>query len=945
MGHLQRSDSLRILRTCFSLLLAASCAAPAPKPTAAVAPPAGAVPPVPPAPPPLPGVDEPAPALRLPGTATPLSALLSLVLDPSQPGFSGTVVFRVRLDAPRAVIWMHGRGLSVSKAAAKDAQGETAGVFQQVDTDGMARLSFPRAVGPGELELSFAWTGAWDEQLQGVYLARSNGETYVASQNEELGARRILPCFDEPRFKLPWTVQLTARAADVAVTNAREVSEVALEGGRKQITYAATPPLPSYLLAFAVGPYDVVTTELPPNQVRKTPLRVRGLAPKGRGDELRWSLQAANELLPILETWMGIAYPYDKLDHIAVPDFEAGAMENPGAIIYRETALLYTPGRSPRSREQPLANTIAHEMAHLWFGDYVTLPWWTDIWLNESFATWMATHAMESWRPELRSGLSQLSGSLSAMQGDGLKEARAIRQPVERTGDIAAQFDGLTYQKGAAVLSMFERWLGPAKFRAGIQSYLRAHAHGTGSTDQLFEELSQAGGREVATPFRSFLDQAGVSLLQATLACEPGKARLLVTQQRYFPVGSKGDAKAQLWRVPVCARFGAGQASGESCALLEASQGELALGATCPDWVMPNAGGAGYYRWTLAPEDLRKLVTAGLPKLDAREKVSFARSLTAALRAGSLPAGEALAALAPLAQDPDPDVATEPLELLSQVRRQLLPAGERPRVERHLRELYRPLLARLGWKQKAGESPAVSDERPRVIGALAETGQDPEVRRELARLGRAYFNAKGGAFVPAAVEPALAALALSVAVEDGDDTLYSQVAARLEKEQSAELRGRLLGAVENVRDHARVAKTLALGLDPKLRRNERGVAFSLLRREETRAQAWEFLAANFDATVKALPEGAQTRIFGIASAFCDREGLERAEAFLAPRAALKTGGDRVLARAAESARLCISLREAQGASLQAYYQGREKPARKPGQQAVLVKPAAAPPKR
>ena len=909
---------------------AAACATPAPKPEPAPALPAAV----------LPGADEPAPMLRLPQSALPLSANLSLVLDPEAPGFSGEATLRVNLPAPRAVIWMHGRGLTVSKSTATDALGEVAGTFSQVDPDGMAKLSLPRAVGPGEITLSFAWTAKWDEDLQGVYLGKSGGESYVASQNEELGARRILPCFDEPQLKIPWTVQLTVPAQDVAVTNAMENKEEALPDGRKRITFNTTPPLPTYLLAFAVGPYDVVTTESPPNEIRKVPLRVRGLAPKGRGPELAWSLQAANELLPILEKWMGIPYPYDKLDHIAVPDFEAGAMENPGAIIYRETALLYTKGKSPRSREERIAGTIAHEMAHLWFGDYVTLPWWTDTWLNESFATWMATHAMTTWRPELRAGLSQLSGSLGAMQADGLSTARSIRQPVLRTGDIRAQFDGLTYQKGAATLAMFERWLGEEKFRAGIQGYLRAHPHGTGSTEDLFAALSQAGGRDVGGPFRTFLDQAGVPLVQAKVSCEPGAAKLLLTQQRYFPVGSKGDATAQTWRVPVCARFSseignrAGSAPGEACALLEGASGEIQLGAACPAWVMPNAGAAGYYRWSLAEGDLKKLVAAGLPALDAGEKLSFARSVSAAMRANTLSVADALAVLEPLAKDADLDVATDPLELLALVRRQLVPAELKPRVEEQVRALYRPLLARLGWSAREGEEPVVSDARPEVIGALAETGRDPEVRKELARLGLAYANVKGNTFDAAAVDPSLAGTALAVALEDsdGDGALFDLLAARLDTEKTAEFRGRLLGALWSVKDPARVAKALTLSQSAKLRRSERGGAMSLLRRDETRAQAWEFISRNFDAMLKALPEGAQSRIYGMASAFCERDGLEKALALLAPRAAQKPGADRALARATEGANLCIALKEAQSASAAEYYAAKDvKPLAKPGQ--------------
>jgi alanyl aminopeptidase len=273
---------------------------------------------------------------------------------------------------------------------------------------------------------------------------------------------------------------------------------------------------------------------------------------RGRGRELAFALAAGNEMLVALERWMGIPYPYDKLDHLAASEFFAGAMENAGAILYRDSLLLVDPAHPDQDRMARVAAVMAHEMAHQWFGNLVTLPWWTEAWLNESFAQFLGVRIADALHPAWGLGMRQIRLVDSVMVNDALTSARAIRQPLCRSEEIWDQFDGLTYQKGMAVLATFERWLGAEPFRQGLRSYIAAHADGTGSTEALLAAWSQSAGRDVSGPFLGFVDRPGVPLVAVETQCGDG-ARARFTQRRHALRGASAPGGA--WEIPVCVRF------------------------------------------------------------------------------------------------------------------------------------------------------------------------------------------------------------------------------------------------------------------------------------------------------------------------------------------------------------------------------------------------------
>ena len=648
---------------------------------------------------------------------------------------------------------------------------------------------------------------------------------------------------------------------------------------------------------------------------------MRGIAAKGRGKELKVALELANALLPLLENYFGSEYPYDKLDHIAVPDFTYGAMENVGAITYREQLLLFQQGKTPEDARSEIANTVAHEMAHQWFGDLVTLRWWNDAWLNEAFATWLSYRVQEEYRPQMQAQLTALKSASRTMDTDALVSARAIRQPVETTNEIWNAFDGITYQKGAAVLSMFERWTGPEKFQAGIRDYIGSHRFAGGSTDELLASLSKAAGKDVATPFRSFIEQAGVPMVSAQVECTQGRAQLHLKQERYFPLGSPASDKdrAVLWQIPVCVRSATGSAEKEACTLLDAREGTLSLEG-CPAWLVPNANASGYYRWSLAPKDLTNLRTAGYARLDERERISFAESVRAAMTSGTLPMKDGLAAMETFAADRSGAVATEPFSPIAFARRNVVPEKLRPLVEAYTRKLYRPAYQRLGWKPAPGENRFTRGFRVAVIGELVETGQDPVVRREAAKRGKAYAGLPGKAFHPKAVDPDLAAISLTVAVREGGGHAFDALLARLGTLEDADLRDVTLAALTSLTNPALAARALALSFDPRLRQNERITPlFNQLGQLETREAAWRWLETNYDALAKLLPEQYASYLTRSGFAFCDQKHLDETSAFLGPKAEKAPAGARGFRQTQERVKLCIAQADAQRQSAIAFF--------------------------
>ena len=867
---------------------------------------------------------EAPPTGPLPVGVAPSHYALDLQIDPTENSFSGTAQIRVDLTTPRRVIWLHGRDLMVQSVTVRPADGAAMNAeWRSMDEEGVAALVLPEEIGPGTATIEIAYGAAFDRQLKGLYRVDSGGESYAFTQFEAISARLAFPCFDEPRFKTPYDVSITSRAGHRAFANTHIVAEETLEDGRLRSTFATTERLPTYLVAFAVGNLDVVEAPpIPANSVRTVPLALRGLAAHGQGERLRYALEHTPGILAELEAYFGIAYPYDKLDIVAVPDFASGAMENAGFVTFREWLLLLDGDQAPEYQKRAFAYVMAHELAHQWFGNLVTMPWWDDIWLNEAFATWMGNRVVRARYPQYRAEVSMLDSVHGAMASDSLITARQIRQPIESNHDIRNAFDSITYSKGGGVLEMFERWLGEDSFQQGMRLYMQRHRWGTATADDLLAALGEVSGRDVATPFRTFLFQPGVPLLETELSCEAGATKLSLRQSRYLPTGSAGD-RAQQWQIPFCVRYGVGNETKEACELLATTEGELLLEAErCPAWVMPNADGAGYFRFAMPAEELTRLTTTGWRHLSARDRLAIADSVSAAVDSGAIAVADALGSMDVLGRDENRAVATSPMALLAFARDHLVPETRRRDVEARGRRLYQAAYMRLGWgRPGASEDGERKLFRSELIGFLSFSARDEDVRREAARRGRAYLGyGDDDELHPDAVDPTLADMAVAVAVQEGDAAFFAAVEAKFAASQDSTLRGRLLNAMGMTHDPELASRARALALDPRVRVNEVLTTIDRqMRMPETRAQTWAWIKENFAALVERIATTRGGSTPWLASRFCSVAEAEDVEAFYAPRIAALPGGPRNLAGTLEEIHLCAARVEAQRESAQAFF--------------------------
>ncbi|MCA9604610.1 MAG: M1 family metallopeptidase, partial [Myxococcales bacterium] len=641
---------------------------------------------------------------RLPSSVRPTRYGLTLAIDPSRDRYTGVVEIDVELAERRASLFLHGEALDVSNVTVAEGDGEPmTATWEAVGDDAMARVT-PRApVGPGLVHLAITFGAAFETTNRALFRASVGDTQYVYSQMEPLAARRSFPCFDEPGFKTPWDVTLVVREDDVAIANARELSSTPQTGGMRRVRFATTQPIPSYLVAIAVGPFDLVEADpIPPNDVRSEPLAFRAVAPRGQGPQLAHALEHTPTILAWLEGYFGIPYPFDKLDLVAIPSF-GGAMENPGAVTFSDRLLLIGED-APIQQQRGYAYVMAHELAHMWFGDLVTMAWWDDLWLNEAFASWMEAQTIQGTFPEFEPAAGAMAEATQAMDADSLGSARQIRQPIESSHDIQNAFDEITYLKGQSVLAMLEQWMTPEVFRRGVQSYLRTNARGNATAERLLDALSEAAGRDVRAPVSSFIGQPGVPLVEVTPECADGAGRLALRQSRYLPLGSTASAD-ETWQIPFCARYAAGGEVRQACTLLTEREGQLPLEGGCADWVLPNAGGMGYYRFALPPEALTALRDRGLRTLDVREAMAFADGVRSSFAAGRISYADAMNALRPLATRPERALATAPMSSIELAMERLLDDAGRARARRWAGRIYRPAWRRLGWRVRRGEDP------------------------------------------------------------------------------------------------------------------------------------------------------------------------------------------------------------------------------------------------
>jgi len=893
--------------TTLSLLLA--CCATPQAPSTAKAPPPSAPGPAGVASAPQGAAPEPPKGLRLPAGVTPVAQRVELTIVPSSPSFEGTSELEVELASATDVVFLNVRALNVTSASAR-ANGVEASAQLFLSPERVA-LRFPTAIGPGRATLRLAFNGVISTtEDAGVFRQQEGGDWYAMTQFEETDARRAFPCVDEPSSKIPWEITLRIPKDLVAVANTPIAATEPSGEGMKRVHFAKTKPLPSYLVAFAVGPYDYVDAR--PAGVNKTPMRV--YTPKGRTAEAAYAVRISPEILETLEGYFGMPYPYEKLDLLAIPlTVHFGAMENAGLVTVASGQLLARKENQSVAFERVWGTWAAHEFAHQWFGDLVTLAWWNDIWLNEAFATWMETKATDIWQPSWGEKVVEVTDRSGAATEDTLATSRSIRQPIESYGDINNAFDGITYQKGAAVIRMFEMYLGPDKFQKGVQNYLRAHAYGNATATDFLAAISEATGGDVTPAFDTFLNQSGVPQITVQLACAKGKTPALeLAQERLLPVGSKA-ADDRRWQVPVCARWSSAGKTHQACTLMASKSATLPLaGKGCPDWVLPNAGFAGYYRLNLKGNLLKTLVTRGRGALSAAETVGLLGDVDALVAAGRFPAGDGMELGSRFAGAREPHAVDAAIGL-AEVREDFLEGAAAKAYPPWVRKHFGGRARTLGLQAKPGEDEDTRLLRRHLAAFVADRGEDPKLVAEARELTARWLKD------PTSLDPNMLGTILAIAGGVGDAQLHDTLVERVKTTQDRATRARLLIALSAFRDPALVKANIALVLAAPIDARELGrLLFGASHFPEGRELVFQAVSAHFDEFAAQMPERAVPNLFYLATGFCDAQHHAAVEAAFGPRAAKVLGGERVLAETLEAIDWCTANRALQMPSIAAY---------------------------
>jgi alanyl aminopeptidase len=844
------------------------------------------------------------PTLRLPtDAAEPTGYAVELSIDPARDSFKGAVAVDLRFKKKATLLWLNATGLQVTKASATFGD-RTVDVTAAPGGDDFLAFTFAKPVGPGVVRLNVEYTGKVDEtSTQGLFRQKDGEDWYAFSQFESTDARRAFPCFDEPAYKVRWQLTLRIPKTATAVSNTPVESDSAAADGGRVVRFKRTEPLPSYLVVLAVGPFDYLDAGTAGS--KKTPIRI--ITPRGKASQGRYAAQTTGPLLEKLEAYFGIPYPYEKLDQLAIPQTVSfGAMENAGLITWAERILAAPPAEETVEFERLQASINAHEMAHQWFGDLVTLDWWDDTWLNESFATWMSDRTIEEWKPEWGTAVERVRSRSNVMYDDTLATARKIRQEIATADDIVNAFDGITYQKGAAVLTMFESWIGPAQFQAGVHAYLEKHRFGNATEKDFLESIQASSRPGVAAAFATFVDQAGVPVVDVTLDCAGGQPRLALSQKRLLPLGSTGAA-AELWQIPVCSRGADGGKPAQACTLLTAGDGAApAPTAGCPAWVLANDGERGYYRALYRGGLLGKLLAVADTELSEAERVGVIRDVNALAAAGAMPMNDALTLVPRFAAARERETVNAALRIASDIREHLVTADLEPNYARFISKMFGTRARALGWAGKAGDSEDLQLFRSNVVPFVAQEGNEPDLQAEAKRLALRWLDDR------AAVNADLVAPVLQVAARHGDRALFDRFRDAAKAAKVRRDRARLLNALGSFPDAAMVREALALFLSTEFDpRESDGILFSAAQWETSRPLVWSFVMANYDAIVARLPHE-QTGIMPFFGAsFCDPARRKEVEAFFKDRAGKLPGGPRNLAQALEGIDLCIASKAAQ----------------------------------
>jgi aminopeptidase N/puromycin-sensitive aminopeptidase len=839
-------------------------------------------------------------AQRLPETATPSSYKLTFSPDFTNDTFGGDEVIEVKVARPTPKIVLNAAEIKFDDVTI-DAGGKSQKATVTTDENSeMATLTVANPIPAGPATIRIKYTGILNDKLRGFYLSKTDKRKYAVTQFESTDARRAFPSFDEPAYKATFDISIIADSGDTAISNGKIISDTpGPTAGKHTLKFETTPKLSTYLVAMLVGDWKCVS-----DQVDGIPLRVCSVP--GKEQMGTFALEATKNILHYYNQYFAMKYPFGKLDQVAIPDFEAGAMENAGAITYRESLLLADPKTVSEEDKVNIAGVIAHEVAHQWFGDLVTMKWWDDIWLNEGFATWMTAKPLEAWKPEWKQNEQVVLESNDSMNGDSVVATRPIHQAAETRGEINALFDGIAYGKTAAVLRMVESYIGEEAFRAGVNRYLQQHSYANATATDFWNTQATVSKKPVDKIMETFVMQPGVPFIDISSTTADGKTQVDIKQKRYYYDASLFNKDMDtVWNIPVCLETINGSSAGaKQCDVLSSKQHTFTLPAGS-SWVFPNAAAAGYYRYAF---DTTAIKGASLENaLKPEERASLIANEWALVRAGRHSVPEYLSLVNSLKNERDAFVLGDITDRVQYINRNLITDQDRPEFQQWVRGFFNPVLKDIGMQPKEGEAASVAALRPRLYGILGgTTGEDPDVVAESRKLTQEYMKD------PGSVSPDLSETAVHIAAMHGDAALYDQYRAKLKEAKTPQEYYAYFYALASFRDPALLQKTLDYALTSEVRNQDLYIIPTVMRNPEGSDLAWNFIKAHWDDLIKKAGggiEGAAGVAFGATGGLCDAQKRDDVKAFYDVHQI--PGSQRGFKAAQESVNYCIDMKQRQ----------------------------------
>ena len=843
-------------------------------------------------------------AVVLPETARPSKYRIKLQPDLKNFTFDGEQSVDLLILEATSTIVLNSIDLEISNTTLH-ANGTTlTSKSVTIDKDAeTATLDFGETIQPGDARLEMVFTGELNDKLMGFYRSEytsQDGETrYLATtQFEPTDARRAFPCWDEPAKKATFEVTLVFSDEYQAVSNTPVVEEAFPGPGLKSVRFAETPIMSTYLLVFIVGNL----TSIEERAAGGTTVGV--WTTPGKEDQASFALDTSVKLLSYFNEYFGIPYPLPKLDHIAIPDFAAGAMENWGAVTYRETALLVDPDNSSAGTRQRVAEVIAHEMAHMWFGDLVTMEWWDDLWLNESFASWMGNKAVDWLFPEWEMWTQFVNMDTNrALSLDGLKNSHPIEQAVKNPAEVSQLFDAISYSKGASVIRMLENFLGEESFRKGLNRYLSSHMYDNARTEDLWSALETESGRPVTAIMDSWVKQMGYPVLQVESDRTGGQTTLSVTQERFVYDRFLGDGEPdsdsdnEVWRVPVSASQGSEESA---VTVMDGRQTQIDVPGSGDGWVKLNPLQTGFFRVNYSTEDWQRLVPAiESLELHATDRLGVQNDAYALSRAGLLPVTQFLSLAQAYKNEDDASVWSDLASNLRDIEQLISDEAIHPAYQGFAREIFGPAARKIGWEPKSGEGHLDALLRSTVL-SQAGSYHDPDVTAQASERFQKYLQDRE------TLAPNLRGVVFALAAQSGGKDVYDQIWGLEGETDLAEEKIRLLMSLTRFQRPELLNSTLADSLSAKVRSQDSitlvaGVAAN----PKGRDLAWEFVKDNWAEFDRRYGGGGfgLMRLVSICSHFNSQEKADEVDSFFAEHPA--PAAERTIRQALERVRLNI----------------------------------------